>query len=129
MKPRSGDADEYDYTYAESALGWGGMIVGPDGIGEPMPDAEALAFAIPLWVDVPEHIENAVSIYLDVMSRPEAAIRKAAITAIGAVVHRYGHLPHEALARQTVREALADSSAEVSAAAAATSEIIRNVLG
>jgi hypothetical protein len=124
-----GDAEEYDYTYAESVLGWGGTIIGPDGIGEPMPDAEALAFAIPLWVDVPEHIENAVSIYLDVMSRPEAAIRNAAITAIGALVYRYGRLPHEARVRQIVREALADSSAEVSAAAAATSDIIRNVLG
>lgn len=105
------------------------MIIGPDGIVQPMPEAEALEFAIPQWVDVPEHIEGAVSIYIDLMSRPEVAIRKAAITAIGAIVRRYGRLPQESRARQTVREALGDSSAEVSAAAATASDIIRNVLG
>ena len=48
MEPHSDDSDKYDYTYAESALGWGGMVIGPDGIGQPIPEADALAFAIPL---------------------------------------------------------------------------------
>jgi hypothetical protein len=129
MEPHSDDSDKYDYTYAESALGWGGMVIGPDGIGQPIPEADALAFAIPLWVDIPEHIEDAVSIYIGVMSRPEVAIRKAAITAIGAIVRQYRRLPQESRARQTLSEALKDSNAEVSAAAARTSDIIRDVLG
>jgi hypothetical protein len=57
------------------------------------------------------------------------AIRKAAITAIGAIVRQYRRLPQESRARQTVSEALKDSNAEVSAAAARTSDIIRDVLG
>jgi hypothetical protein len=94
-----------------------------------MPEAEALEFAIPQWVEVPEHVEAAVSICIDLMARPEVVIRKAAITAIGAIVRRYGRLPEESRARQAVRDALGDPSAEVSAAAATTSDIIRNVLG
>ncbi len=129
MERQSDDPDEYDYTYAESALGWCGVVIGSDGIGQPIPEPDALAFAIPQWVDIPEHIEDAVSIYIDVMSRPEVAIRKAAITAIGAIVRQYGRLPLESRARLTVREALHDSSTEVSEAAAITSDIIRNVLG
>jgi hypothetical protein len=115
--------------HKKSVLGWGGVVIGSDGIGHPMAEAEALEHAIPKFVDAPEHMEDAVAIYIHVMSRPEVAIRKAAITAIGAIVSRYAWLPLESRARQTVKEALEDSSADVSAAARTTSDIIRDVLG
>jgi hypothetical protein len=94
-----------------------------------MPEPKALELAIPEWVRIPEHIDDAVSIYIDVMSRPEVAIRKAAMTAIAAVVLEYGRLPQESRARECVRKALDDSSPEVVASAVTTSAIILRVLG
>lgn len=123
------DSKEWDYTYIESTLGWGGMIVGPDGIGMPLPEHEALTAAIPLWVNIPEHLDSAVSIYVDVMSRPEVGVRLAAISAIGDIVRKYGRLPHEAQARRAISIAQNDTNPEVAAAAVATSSIVDKVLG
>lgn len=123
------DSGDFTETYIESALGWCGIIVDESGASHPMPEPQALELAIPQWVRIPEHIDDAVSIYIDVMSRPEMAIRKAAMTAIGAVVLEHGRLPHESRARECVRKALDDSSPEVVASAITTSDIILRVLG
>jgi hypothetical protein len=129
MKSAPDDSDEFEYTQRESMLGYGGVRIGLDGVSGPIPEPEALARAIPLWVGIPEHLETAVSTYISVMSRPEVSVRKAAVAAIGAVVEKYGRLPQESRARQAVLDALEDPSPEVSAAATATACIIRDVLG
>ena len=128
MTPRS-DHDKYKNTYFESATGYGGLVVGPDGFGRPLPEPEALEHAIPLWVDIPEHLTDAVSIYIDSLSRREPEIRLAAVTAIGEVVRRYRRLPHRAGAQQAVSIALKDPVAEVSRAAVRTITEIETTLG
>jgi hypothetical protein len=120
--------DEYDEVYLESAIGYGGIEVGPDGVGHPIPESEALEHAIPLWVDIPEHIGSAMAMYVEALSRPEPKIRLAAATAIGEVVRRYHQLPHEEGARKALSIALQDSSADVASAAARTIALIGNVL-
>jgi hypothetical protein len=35
--------DEYETAYAESALGYGGIVLGSDGVLRPMPEHEAIA--------------------------------------------------------------------------------------
>jgi hypothetical protein len=124
MKNDADDAEEYQETYMESALGWGGMIIGPDGIGRPMPEDEALIAAIPDWVGIPEHLNDAVQIYIQVLGRPEQSVRLAAVIAIGEVARRYGRLPHRTNARGAVMRALTDPSPEVRTAAAATLGLI-----
>jgi hypothetical protein len=124
MKNNADDAEEYEETYMESALGWGGMIIGPDGIGRPMPEDEALTVAIPEWVGIPEHLDDAVQIYIEVLGRPEQSVRLAAVTALGEVARRYGRLPDRTNARGAVMRALTDPSSEVRTAAAATLGLI-----
>jgi len=121
--------DEYHEVYLESAIGYGGIEFGPDGIGRPIPEPEALEYAIPLWLDIPEHIGDAIAMCVDALSRPEIKIRLAAATAIGEFVRRYHQLPHEENARKALSIALQDPSADVAAAAARTMELIGNVLG
>ena len=123
------DAEEYDETYVESTIGWGGMIIGPDGVGRPMPEADVLVMAIPGWVGLPEHLEQAVRIYVEVLDRPEAAVRLAAVTAIGEVARRYGHLPHPREAREAVGRALDDVDAGVRAAAGRAQQLINQIRG
>jgi hypothetical protein len=123
------DSDDFTETYTESALGWCGVNVDESGASYPMPKQQSLELAIPQWVAIPEHIDDAVSVYIDVMSRAEVAIRKAAMTAIGAVVLEHGRLPQEFRARECVRKALDDSSPEVVTSAITTSDIILRVLG
>ena len=118
------DAEEYQERYIESALGWGGMIIGPDGIGRPTPESEALTAAIPEWVGIPEHLDDAVRIYIKVLGRPEQSVRLAAVIAIGKVARRYGRLPDRTNARGAVMRALTDPSLEVRTAAAATLGLI-----
>jgi len=120
---RGGDA-EYDETYVESTIGWGGIVIGPDGIGPSMPEHEALVAAIPGWVGLPEHLDTAVRIYIEVLERPEEAVRLAAVTAIGDVARRHNRLPDWENAREAVRHALDDPSPRVRAAATLTLGLI-----
>ena len=47
-RPNSDDARaEYDAVHADSVLGYGGIVLGSDGLPRPMPEYEALAAAIP----------------------------------------------------------------------------------
>lgn len=124
MENDSDAADEYDETYIESTIGWGGMVVGPDGIGRPMPEHEALIAAIPEWVGSSEHHDQTVQIYIEVLERPEDEVRLAAVAAIGEVATRYGRLPNRAAAREAVVRALNDPSPDVRTAATATLGLI-----
>ena len=124
MKNDADDAEEYEETYMESALGWGGMIIGPDGIGRPMPEDEALTAVIPEMVGTPEQLDDDVRIFLEVLGRPEQSVRLAAVIAIGEVARRYGRLPDRTNARGAVMRVLTDPSPEVRTAAAATLGLI-----
>ena len=121
--------EEFEYRYIPVALGWGGVIVGADNIGRPMPEPEALLGAIPHWVDEAELLDQAVSIYLEVIRRPEADIRVATVVAIGEIVRRYKRLPREHEVRRAIGIALLDSDKTVSAAAAETRAILETHLG
>ena len=124
MENDSDAAEEYDETCIESTLGWGGMVIGPDGIGRPMPEHEALIAAIPEWVGISEHHDQAVQICIEVLERPEDEVRLAAVAAIGEVARRYGRLPNRTAARAAVIGALDDPSPDVRTAAAATLGLI-----
>jgi HEAT repeat protein len=126
---RSEDADDYELTHLESALGWGGVQIGPDGVGHPIPEAAALASAIPVWVDIPEHHDDAVQIYVEALSRPEVPVRLAAATAVGAIARRYRRLPRADEARAALAAVLGDPDPSVRAAAEASLRTIREVLG
>ena len=117
-------AEEYEEIHVGSTIGWGGMIIGPDGIGRPMPEVDALLMAIPGWVGNAKHLDQAVRIYMEVLDRPEAAVRRAAVTAIGDVARRHGRLPHRQEAREAVTRALHDVIADVRAAAGTALRLI-----
>lgn len=120
------DTEGHEVTYIGTTLGWGGIAIGSDGVGYPVPEHEALIAAIPQWVNLPEHLDDATRIYVEVLQRPEAAVRLAAVRAIGAVVRRYGRLPRPVEARVAVAHATNDTDLDVRNEAAATlSEIER----
>ena len=125
----STEEDEFEYGYIPVALGWGGMIVGPDNIGRPIPEADALLHAIPLWVDCREQLDQAVSIYLEVITRPEAPIRAATLKAIGEIAGRYRRIPREEDVRRAITIALDDPDAAVSAAASAARAMFEAHIG
>lgn len=118
------DPDGYEYIYIGSALASGGVILNPDGSGRSMSEAEALAAAMPQWIEIPEHLDDAVRTYVAAMSRPENFVRLAAVTAIGEVARRYGRVPRRQDARAAVLRALDDADPEVRAAGTAALALI-----
>lgn len=120
----SGGPDDYDVVHYDSVLGWGGIVIGPDGFGWPMDEVEALAGAIPAWVNIPEHLEDAVGICLEVVSRPEAVVRTAALAAFAAIARRYGRMPQRDAVARAVANARRDPEAAVRAAASEAAQAL-----
>lgn len=69
--------------------------------------------------NIPQHHDDAVRMYLEVLARPEAAVRRAAVPALGEIARRYGQLPREEEARRAVLRANDDPAREVRTAATA----------
>ena len=111
-----------------SALGWGGVVFRPDGSTAAMPEDEALAAAIAQWVYLPEHLDDAVAICLDVVTRPEPRVRTAAVSAFGAIARRYARVPREQAVRFAVARALQDPVDEVREAATTTTQALDQAL-
>src|SRR5688500_15815700 len=88
----TGDDDQFDTTYAESGLMAGGVRVGADGVAHPMPEHEALAFAIPQWVLLPGHESDTLDACLWFAAHDHPAVRAAAAAAFGDLARRYGRL-------------------------------------
>jgi len=120
--------DGSESRYLGSVLGWRGVVVRSDGSTVAMPEHEALAAAIAQWVALPEHLDDAVAICLDVVTRPEPLVRAAAISAFGAIARRYSRLPREQSVRLAVARALHDPVGEVRQAAAAARHELEQAL-
>lgn len=129
MAENRDDSEEYEVVHFDSVLGWGGMVIGPDGQGQPMPEAEALAAVIPDFVGVPEHLlDNAVAICLDALGRPELPVRIAALQAFAEIARRYRYLPQRETVIDAVENARRDPAAEVRQVAAATAQALQEAL-
>jgi len=124
MEKAPDDSEEYEVVYLDCALGWGGMEIGPDGYGHPMPEAEALTLAISEWVNIPEHLEDAVAICLRVLDRPEPAMRASALAAFSAIARRYGRLPQRDAVTRAVDRIRSDMDPAVRRIAADTAHVL-----
>jgi hypothetical protein len=114
---------EFDEVFADTALGWGGIVVGPDGVGHPIDEADALARAMAAWVDAPEHLDSAVALCLTAIDRPEPHVRYAALTFFAEVWRRYGNIGRRNEVTRAIRRRLQDPDPEVRASAKSTATV------
>ncbi len=129
MAPGPDEAEAHEASRRTTTLGWGGVRFLPDGRTELVPEPEALARAIPHWVAMPEHLDDAVAIYLGAVTRPEPVVRAAAVRAFGAIAARYERVPKHDAVRRAAEQARGDPDPDVRAAADEAVAALRRVLG
>jgi hypothetical protein len=115
--------NEYDETSAETTIGYGGMVV-RNGIGWPMPEAEAIAHAIPQWLEMVDDLDDVVALFLATLQSQGDAAR---IAVLNAFVHLAKHgcdLPRRKEVERAIRAALDDAELLVRAAATAALEAL-----
>jgi hypothetical protein len=128
--PESDDARaEYDSAHADSVLGYGGIVLGADGVPRPMPEHEALAAAIPRWVELADHEADTLGACLDVAAHDHPAVRAAAVAAFGELARRYGRLAERARVVRAIELGLRDRDDGVRGAATRSAAIVEQTLG
>lgn len=118
---------EHYESFAPSVLGFGALR--GEGKGTAVPEHEVLATAIPMWVTVDEHADDALDLCLEFATHLHAAVRLAAVTAIGDLARRHGRLEQQERVSRTLRQALGEADADVRQAAARSCRILREDLG
>ena len=121
--------DEYDTTYAKSVLAYGGVVSGPDGKLHTMPEHEALAGAIPQWVELAQHEADALDACLEFASHDHPVVRAASVAAFGDLADRYGRLGQRERVVRAIELALRDRDEDVRAAAARSAAFVEQTLG
>ena len=128
--PEMGDEDdEFDTSFAESGLMAGGVTIGADGVARPLPEHEALAFAIPQWVQLPAHESDTLDACLGFAAHDHPAVRAAATAAFGELAGRYGRLAEQERVVRAIELGLRDRDADVRGAAARSADIVEAALG
>ena len=128
--PDSDDTlEEDERTYAQSVLGFSGVLLGPHGAVRPMPDHEALAGAIPQWVLLPEHEAETLDACLGFAAHDHPAVRAAAVAAFGALTGRYGRLDRREQVVRAIELGLRDRDTDVRDAASRSADIVWQALG
>ena len=122
-------SDEHYVSFFPSLLGYGGIRMDADGNSTDFPEHEALLAAIPMWVTVDEHEDDALDLCLEFAAHPLAEVRAAAVTAIGDLARRYGRLKQHERVSGTLRHALADADADVRQAATRSLQTLEETLG
>ena len=108
--------DEYDEVFMKSTLGYGGMVI-RDGVGHPMSDEEALALAIPQWVETEEDLSAVVALCLRAFQYEQAAVRIVALQAFARLARRADMLPSRDAVERAIRGTLHDTDTGVRMAA------------
>ena len=121
--------DEHETTYIESGLMAAGITVGPDGISQPVPQHEAIATAIPLWVRLREHEAETLSVCLRLTSHGHPAVRAAAVAAFGDLARRYGRLAERERVERAIELGLRDRDSDVRGAASRSADTVEARLG
>lgn len=126
--PDSDDArGEYDSVHVDSVVGYGGIVLGVDGVARPMPEHEALAAAIPQWVKLGGHEADTLAACLEFATHDHPTIRAATLSAFGGLARRYGR---RARARRAGgRAGLRDRDDDVRGAAPRSADLIEEALG
>jgi hypothetical protein len=128
--PEMGDEDdEFDTTYAESGLMAGGVALGADGVTRPLPEHEALAFAIPQWVLLRGHQSDTLDACLGFAAHDHPAVRAAAAAAFGDLARRHGRLAHRERVVRAIELGLRDRDDDVRGAASRSADIVEAALG
>ena len=127
--PDSDDTNEYETTYADSVLGYGGIALGPDGVARAMPEHQALAAAIPRWVELAEHKADTLDACLQFAAHDHPAVRSASVAALGALARRYGQLGERQRVVHAIELGLRDRNEDVRGAASRTADILEAALG
>ena len=128
--PDSDDApDEYDLVHADSVLGYSGVILGADGVARPMPEHEALAGAIPHWVELADHEADTLGACLEFAAHDHPTVRAAVVTAFCELARRYRRLTERPRVVRAIELGLRDRDDDVRYAAARSADIIEETLG
>ena len=128
--PETGDDDDaFDSAYAESGLMAGGVTIGADGLARPLPEHEALAYAIPQWVLLPGHESDTLDACLGFAAHEHPAVRTAAAAAFGDLARRYGRLGQRERVVRAIELGLRDRVDDVRGAAARSADIVETALG
>ena len=120
---------EYETTHADSVLGYGGVVLGIDGVLHAMPEHEALAAAIPRWVELPAHEADTLNACLHFAGHDHPAVRAACAAGFGDLARRYGRLAQRARVVRAVQLGLRDRDHDVRGAAARSADILEHTLG
>lgn len=75
-----------------SAIAYGGVSLGADGVSRELPEHEALVHAIPLWAAMPEHDLETVAACVGFAEHARAEVRAAALNALADLAPRAGRL-------------------------------------
>ena len=115
---------QYHSVYTDSVLGYGGVVLGADGIPRPMPEHEALAGAIAHWVQVADHEADALGACLEFATHDHPTVRAAAVAAFGDLVRRYGRLGERDRVVRAIERGLRDGDNDVSSVATRSADVI-----
>ena len=107
----------YQHSGPRRVITWGGVSVDSDGHSENLPEAEALVSAIGAWISYPDLVAQATAAYVDLLRRPEPAVRHAILVAVQQLATRDGQVPNLPALRQAIATATNDSDPDVRAAA------------
>jgi hypothetical protein len=128
--PDSDDTDpEYETTHADSVLGYGGVVLGDDGVLHVMPEHQALTAAIPRWVELPAHEAATVDACLEFAAHDHPAVRAACAAAFGDLARRYGRLTQRERVVRAIELGLRDRDNDVRGAATRSADILEQALG
>ena len=128
--PDSDDTDvEYETTHADSVLGYSGIVLGENGRLHAMPEHQALAAAIPRWVELPDHEADTVGACLEFAAHDHPLVRAACVAAFGDLARRYGRLAQRARVVRAVELGLRDHDDDVRRAASRSADILEQALG
>ena len=128
--PDMGDEDdEFDSAYADSGLMAGGVTIGADGVARPIPEHEALAYAIPQWVLLPGQESDTLDACLGLAAHDHPAVRAAAAAAFGDLARCYGRLGERDRVVRAIELGLRDRDDNVRGAAARSADIVEAALG
>lgn len=117
------------YRSFVSLVGHAGVIIDANGDTQPLPEHEALAAAIPQWVQHADQEADCLRTCLALTTHEHPTVRAAAFSAFGELARRSGRLGERTRVVPTLEIGLRDRNEEVRDAATRSAVLVEASLG